>query len=192
MSSFNIEDTMLIIGDSPFIKQVEDKIQYVISRYYSIGINSVLNKFKTSYHAFIHASMIPYSNDKTEIKIICPYYLGDRVRSSNVEFYNIFKLDTFKETKIFKDNMLAWGGYTHDYAISYCIHKGFKNAILIGAADFIEGNHYSRPDKFIFSTKTKNDSKRFIKFCKSKINLYTCNPESSLDIEKININTLLS
>ena len=192
MTNFSVEDTMIILGDSPFIEQIEDRVQYVLSKYYSIGINTVLSKFKTTYHAFIHFSLIPYSKDNPEIKIICPYYLSDRVRKTNVEYYNIFKLDIPKETEVYKENALAWGGYTHDYAISYCIHKGFKNVILIGAADFIEGKHYSRPDKFIFSNKTKNDSKRFIKFCSSKINLYTCNPESELEINKIDINTLLS
>ncbi len=192
MTNFSVEDTIVILGDSPFLQDIESRIPLILNKYTSIGINTILSRYKTTYHAYIHYGMVHYTNDRHEIGIICPNYLSDRVRKDNVEYFDIFQFNIFKDKEIYQDGKLAWGGYTHDYAVSYCIHKGWKNVILLGAADFVKGEHYSRPDKFIFSNKTKADSLRFLKFCNKKANIYTCNPESELEINKIDINMLLS
>ena len=104
--------------------------------------------------------------------------------------YN-FKKDNAKN--IIKDRKLAWCGFTHDYAISYCIIKGYSRIILAGAADFIEGKHYSTDEEFRYSEKLKNMSKRFIEeICSQRASIFTLNPDSFLNIPRITISELLT
>ena len=51
-------------------------------------------------------------------------------------------LKKIQKKDLIKDRKLAWCGFTHDYAISYCIVKGYKNIVLAGASDFIGGGHF--------------------------------------------------
>ena len=181
---------ILILGDAPFLREIEDKINYVTNRYYTIGINRVINHFNIQKHIFTDFSMIGCSNKYYDIPAITLYSHGDLVRKAQKELINTFSYN--EDGEIQKDGKLAWCGFTHDYALSYCISKGYKEVVLIGAADFVGDGHYSIPAEFKRSQKLQEKSINFINnVCTKYLDVYTCNPNSSLSVPRISIDELL-
>lgn len=190
----NQSDIAIVLGDSPFLNEIEDKLQYALDRYFSIGINRVINKFRTNMHVCLDSRILPVANSHPEIPTVTLKAHGALVQKEQKEFFDTyafnFRLDTADD--ILKNKKLAWCGFTHDYALSYLISKGWKYIILIGAADFTQGTHFSNSDVFEPSNKLVELSKKFIeKVCTQKAHIYTCNPNSALDVPKISIEKLL-
>lgn len=186
--------TILIIGDSPFLGEVEEFLYYTIDKYPSIGINNAVRKYNVQMHIFQDVQFINLTNQYQNVKTITQYMYGDMIQKEKKELYNSYPFK-FKENTvddICKDGKLAWCGFTHDYAISYCILKEYQNIVLIGAADFTGKSHFLTEDEFKYSEKLKLQSKKFIEeICTQKANIYTCNPASILDIPRIEIKKLL-
>ena len=189
-----MDKTVLIIGDSPFLGEIEKYLHYVISKYPSIGINNAIRKYDVQMHAFQDAKFINLTNEYQNVKTVTLYMYGDMIQKEKKELYDSFpfKFKENTENDIFKDGRLAWCGFTHDYIISYCIFKGYRNIILIGAADFTGKKHFLTDEEFKYSEKLKFQSKKFIEeVCIKRANIYTCNPESILNIPRIKISELL-
>ena len=186
--------TVLIIGDSPFLGEVEDHIHYAIEKYPSIGINNAIRKYNVPMHIFQDAKFINLTNQYQDVKTITLYMYGDMIQKKKREMYDSYPFK-FKENTaddIFLNGRLAWCGFTHDYAISYCIMKGYKNIVLIGAADFTGKQHFLTEEEFKYSEKLKFQSKKFIEeVCTQRANIYTCNPASILEIPRVEINKLM-
>ena len=190
--SFSIQDTIVIIGDSPYLAEVEGIIHYIAQRYHSIGINRVVNKVRTEKQILTDLPVLKVANKHPYIPAITLYKYGDLVKTETKELYNTFVYDK-NNGVIYKDNELAWCGFTHDYAISYSIMKGYKNIVLIGAADFTQGAHYSNTDIFKPSNNLINLSKDYIEnTCSNYANIYTCNVKSALNVKRLAINSLLN
>ena len=186
--------TILMIGDSPFLGEVEEHLHYVIDKYPSIGINNALRKYNVQMHTFQDAKFINLTNQYPEVTTITQYAYGDMIQKEKRELYDsyIFKLKENTAQDIFKNRKLAWCGFTHDYILSYCIMKGYKNIILIGTADFTGTKHFLTNEEFKYSEKLKFQSKKFVEeVCTQRANIYTCNPASILEIPRISINELL-
>ena len=185
----------ILLVDSPFLGEVENKVQYVLDRYYSIGINRIITKFTTSAHVFVDPAWIRMTNERPNLFTISLYQYGDLINKKCKELYDSYTFDFNKGTskELLKNNALAWCGFTHDYALSYLISKGYDDIILIGTADFTSGLHYSNPYTLVCSDKLKLKSKKFIEeVCCQRANIVTCNSNSILDIPKISIDKLLS
>ena len=183
-----MESTIFIIGDSPFLGEIEDKIHYITEKYPTMGINNAIRKYNVSIHIFQDMKFVGLTNSYPEVKTVAPAWYGDLIQKENkelVESYT-FNFKTNTEEDIVKDGKLAWCGFTHDYAISYCIYKGYKNIVLVGAADFTGNKHYLTEEEFKYSEKLKLQSKKFIEeICSKKVNISTCNPDSILEIPRI-------
>lgn len=188
------ERTMIIVGDSPFMQTAEGKVQYLLSRYESMGINNAVVKYPVKIHVFQDMPFILMTNKFPEVKTVTLNAYGDMIQKSNKELYDSFgfNFNIHTDKDLFKDGKLAWCGFTHDYAITYSIHKGYQRIILLGAADFSGTTHYSTGTKFNYSEDLKWKSKRFIeKICSKHAQLLTCNPDSYLEIPRISIDELL-
>lgn len=186
--------TVLLIGDSPFLGTIKDKIHYLIDKYDSIGINNSVRLYPIKKHIFQDMKFIPLTLKYQEIPTVTLYMYGDMIAKDKRELIDSYTFDFLKNSSedIVKDGKLAWCGFTHDYAISYCIYKGYDKVILIGAADFISGGHYATQEDFIYAEKLKKQSKRFIEeVCSKKIKIYTLNPESFLNVSRISAEELL-
>lgn len=184
----------ILLGDSPFLGEIEKVVQYVLDRYYSMGINRVITKLRTSSHVFVDPSWMKLTNQNTEMFTLSLYRYGDLIAKENKELFDTytFNFDEDSEKDLLKDSKLAWCGFTHDYALSYLITKGFNDIVLIGTADFSNGNHYSVPYPLNCSDKLKAQSKRFIEeVCSKRALIRTCNPNSYLEVPRISINELL-
>ena len=190
--SFSIQDTIVIIGDSPYLAEVEGIIHYIAQRYHSIGINRVVNKVRTEKQILTDLPILKVANQHPYIPVITLYKYGDLIKTETKELYNTFVYDK-NNGVIYKDNELAWCGFTHDYAVSYSIMKGYKNIVLIGAADFVQGVHYSNTEIFKPSNDLVNLSKDYIEnTCSKYANIYTCNVKSILNIKRLSIKNLLN
>ena len=117
---------------------------------------------------------------------------GDAVMKENKEMFDTFTYGV-KSREIIEDGKLAWCGFTHDFVISYCVLKGFDRIGLVGTADFIDGGHYSHPDvRFNYSGILKASSIEFIEETYKKgIDIFTCNPNSELEIPYVSVEELL-
>lgn len=189
-----MNETIIIVGDSPFLINIEDKLSYALEKYESMGINNALLKHNVKYHIFQDEKFVKLSNKYPTVKTISLYMYGDLIKGDK-ELYDSYAYNFKKDNakNIIKDRKLAWCGFTHDYAISYCIIKGYSRIILAGAADFIEGKHYSTDEEFRYSEKLKNMSKRFIEeVCSQRASIFTLNPDSFLNIPRITISELLT
>lgn len=194
MRDKEMENTILIIGDSPFLGEVEGKLHYLLEKYPSIGINNAIRKYNVTMHAFQDAKFINLTNQYQNVKTVTLYMYGDMIQKTNRETYDSYPFDFKNNTPddILYSGRLAWCGFTHDYVISFCIIKGYKNIVLIGAADFTGNKHYLTEEEFKYSEKLKMHSKKYIEeICSQRANIYTCNPNSFLDIPRISIDNLL-
>ena len=190
----NQSDIAIVLGDSPFLNEIEDKLQYTLDRYFSIGINRVINKFRTNMQVCLDSRILPVANSHPEIPTVTLKAHGALVQKEQKEFFDTYAFDFRLNTAndILKDKKLAWCGFTHDYALSYLISKGWKYIILIGAADFTQGTHFSNEEIFNPSRRLIELSKKFIEeVCTQKAKIFTCNPKSSLSVPRLDIERLL-
>lgn len=191
---FNKENTVLIVGDSPYLNEIEDKLAYLIEKYPSLGINNIIRKYPTQTHIFQDIPFCVLTNKYPEIKTVAPLVHGDLILKENKELIDSYTYNFMLNNaeNIYKDGKLAWCGFTHDYALSYCIYKGYENVILVGAADFEQGKHYITDQEFSPSQLLSVNSKNFIeKICTQRANIYTCNPNSWLNVPRVDIDELL-
>ena len=77
--------TALIIGDSPFLGEVQDKLLYVLNRYDSFGMNSIVKRYKTNAHIFLDMLFIPLTNALQDMKTVTLYSYGDAIQKENKE-----------------------------------------------------------------------------------------------------------
>lgn len=185
---------ILIIGDSPFLGEIENKLHYLLELYPSLGINNAIRRYNIQSHIFQDMKFVTLTNRYSEIKTVSLFMYGDAIQKENKELIDSYTFNFKKDTcaDLLKGSRLAWCGFTHDYAISYCITKGYTDIILAGTADFIGKQHYITSEIFSPSEKLVRLSKKFIEeICTQRANIYTLNPNSSLDIPKIDIDSLL-
>lgn len=183
-----MDKIVFIIGDSPFLGEIEDKIHYITEKYPSIGINNAIRKYHISTHIFQDMKFAKLTNLYPEVKTVAPAWYGDLIQKDNKELIASYTFDCKGGTEedIIKDDKLAWCGFTHDYAISYCILKGYDKIILMGAADFTGNKHYLTEEEFNYSEKLKYNSKKFIEeVCSKKAQIMTCNPNSILSVPRV-------
>lgn len=189
-----IENTIIIVGDSPFLETQDKYIRYVLEKYSSLGINNAIRNYNVSAHIFQDMKFIGLTNKYPDLKTITLYRYGDLIQKEDKELYDsfTFKFKINTEEDIVKENKLAWCGFTHDYAISYSIMKGYKNIVLLGTADFDGNKHFATEEDFKYSEDLKNKSKKFIEeICSKKATIVTCNPNSYLNIPRIFLRSLL-
>ena len=188
-----LENTVIIVGDSPFLATIEDKIHYLLERYDSIGINNAIRLYNVKEHVFLDDKFIPLTNQYPDVKTITLYKYGDAIKNCK-ELYDSYSFNFKKDTEkdLMKDRKLAWCGFTHDFAVSYCIIKGYKRIILAGTADFTVNKHYITDEDFNYAEKLKENSKRFLEeVCSKRAEIYTLNKDSILEVPKLDIDFLL-
>ena len=194
--------TALIIGDSPLIKKVEYELPYILNKYFSLGINRIIQMYPTSKHIFLDVGMINITNKYQNIPVITVPQYDPLIITKERELINTFCnpvdliYDCLQDIKIINQyGELAWCGFTHDYAISYLIHQGYKNIVLIGTADFTLGTHYINKNVvFHRSDRLQKHSIQFINYLHQAhyATFYTINENSPLNINYITVEDLMN
>ena len=80
-----MNETVLIIGDSPFLGEIEGQVHYLLEKYPSIGINHALTKYNVKTHIFQDMRFIELTNQYPEVKTVAPAWYGDMVQKENKE-----------------------------------------------------------------------------------------------------------
>lgn len=183
-------ERVILLGDSPFLKQTEHILHYVLDRFPVIGINEVIKKCRVDKHIFTDMNVAYLTNCYIDTPTISLNSYGDLIQKENKELIDTFTYEG--DLCIKKNNKLAWCGFTHDYALSYLITKGVKEVVLLGAADFIDGVHYSNDREFRHSKKLQQKSIDFIRDCyNTYLTIRTCNPNSKAGVPYVPIEELL-
>jgi hypothetical protein len=195
----------LILGDSPIIQTIEKYIPNLLFLYPSIGINRIIRKFQTTKHIFVDDRILPVTNEFPNMPVITIKQNGSKVNKPKElkELINVYSphnnsfVKTINTDNIEVENSkgeLLWYGFSHDYAISYLIRKGYDMIVLVGTADFIDGNHYvANQEYFQRSNRLQNYSKQYIEYVNENIiPIYTINPNPIINIPTITIEELIT
>ena len=76
---------VVLLGDSPFLGEVENKVQYALERCYSMGINRIITKFRTDAHVFVDPFLLKLTNNYPELFTLSLKKYGDLVMKNNKE-----------------------------------------------------------------------------------------------------------
>ena len=197
----NKNNTAIIFGCSPFVNKIsKDNINYLIDNYYHIGINNFISLYPNIKNILF--------SDYGVYDLIRPSLSGQNILLSQTAYYHNFELDNREKPKnieyvfdarleIFHDlskNMLCMFKTSALPAINYTYLKGYKNIVLCGVDLTENWNHfyseqYSKNDIIRSSSRVTKMRELLYEF-KNYVNLYQLNPESDLDIEKINMENL--
>lgn len=191
--------TLLLIGRSPILDSTSEHVNYLVDLYPSIGINSISTVVNTKYCAFLDDSFKSYINkvpkDTELITLEKNIVLSERWVG---HFYETFRPSIRDYTKdlVVSEGKLAYFGFTHDMCISWAVLNGYKNIVLIGAADF-DSEVYADLDAnvhtpvFIRNDGVRDSSIDAIEnFYSKHINIFTVNENSMLKVPRITIDEL--
>ena len=197
----NKNNTAIIFGCSPFINKIsQDNINYLINNYYHIGINNFI-------HIYPNIKNILFSDygvydwikqclNNQNIIISQTAYrhnfiLENREKPKNIEYIFDARSEIFHDLS---KNMLCMYKTSALPAINYAYLKGYKNIVLCGVDLTENWNHFyschDTSNDIIRSPKRIEKIRELLYQFKDYVNLYQLNPESDLDIEKINIGEL--
>ena len=73
----------IVLGDSPFLNEVEHILHYVLDRNYVIGINGVVKKCRVDMHAFTDTGLLKITNAYPSVPSLTLYSYGDLVQKKN-------------------------------------------------------------------------------------------------------------
>ena len=65
-----MDKTIIIVGDSPFLANVENKMHYILEKYNSIGINNSILRYNVGLHIFQDEKFVKLTNKYKNIKTI--------------------------------------------------------------------------------------------------------------------------
>lgn len=198
MNNFTVDNTVIIIGKSPIIDDVNiyTKLPDLQSKFHNIGINQIAIPLRTEYIAFV---------DKKAIISLKYIHLSTKIISIDKNATTSFEGDFYRSDHIpldkppFYNNTYSYYGFTHDICISWAYKNNFKNIILVGVADFTENSVYSSftdglpnmNSNFHYHNDCKAKSIKFIENAQKYINIYTINPKSVLNVPRISLDLLL-
>jgi len=181
------------------MNNVLEHVNYLVDIYPSIAINSTATVVKSKYCAFLDdfkhfINSVPLS---TELITLEKYIvLSERWTGHFYETFRPSKVDSSKGLVV-QDGKLAYFGFTHDMCISWAILKGYKNIVLIGAADFDTESYADIPNLVKYSPLFNRDkgvqdssidaiNNLYTKY----INIFTINDNSMLRVPRVTIDEL--
>ena len=197
----NKNNTAIIFGCSPFINKIsENKMNYIIDNYYHIGLNHFVYKYPnvknilfSDYNTYdaiknnINNQNIILSKTAYDFNFI----KDNKIKPKNIEYIFDARSEIFHDLS---KNMLCMFKTSALPAINYAYLKGYKNIILCGVDLTENWNHFysnnTTSNDIIRSPKRINRMREILYKFKDYVNLYQLNPESDLDIKKINIGEL--
>ena len=193
----NKNNTAIIFGCSPFINKLNDKdIEYLIDNYYHIGINNFIDIYPNIKNILfsdygVYDWIAPKLNNQNIILSQTAYrhnfILENRDKPKNIEYIFDARQEIFHDLS---KNILCMFKTSALPAINYAYLKGYKNIILCGVDLTENWNHFYEHNIINRTPRRINQMRELLYKFKDYVNLYQLNPESDLDIKKINIGDL--
>lgn len=197
---FNFDDTLILFGRSPFINKIAKDIPDLCQKYHTMGCNYFCNTFPMVEYVIFYDDISPDVQDNSTI-VTNILFLRKKTNCQNL-LENHEKKELFVIHKNFK-------GFAKDKgSLNFCIHtpsiafdwaykKGFKNVIIAGIDLTLENTHFdykTTPDQngHTFKDNSLMIARKHLKEIAQKhLNIYQLNPDSDLDLPKLNIADLL-
>lgn len=178
-----MEDTLILFGRSPFINTIRDKIPYLISKYHTMGVNYFCNSFPDVEYVIFYDNIVP---DVKKSTIITSFKnlekdAANLIYSHKYELYNVKRNN--KEFSKDKSTLHFWI-HTPSMALNWAYQKGFRNVVLAGI-DLNHGRFDSFPSREFSDTALKEARNHLTKIATQYLNIYQLNPDSDLDLPKI-------
>lgn len=197
---FNFDDTLILFGRSPFINKIADFIPDLCSKYHTMGCNYFCNTFPMVEYVIFHDDICPNVSDNSTI-ITNILYLRKKSNCQNL-LENHEKKELFvihRNFKKFADDIgsLNFCIHTPSMAFDWAYKKGFKNVILAGIDLTSQNQHFdykTTPDQngHTFQEQSLLKAREHLYNVANKhLNIYQLNPDSDLDLPKLNIADLL-
>lgn len=198
---FNCDDTLILFGRSPYINKIADYIPGLCKKYHTMGCNYFCNTFPMVEYVIFFDDIVP--NVQYHQKIITNIlYLCREKSKCNKLLKTHDKKELWvihKNGKRFAPDVTSLNFFIHtpSMAFDWANKKGFKNVILAGIDLNSDNRHFdykTTPDQdgHTFKTDTLINARHHLKNVALKyLNIYQLNPESDLDLPKINITDLL-
>lgn len=193
----NKNNTAIIFGCSPFINKIsQDNINYLINNYYHIGINNFIQKYPNIKNILfsdygVYDWIKQYLNNQNIIISQTAYHhnfeLENKIKPKNIEFIFDARSEIFHDLS---KNMLCMFKTSALPAINYAYLKEYENIILCGVDLTENWNHFYEHNIINRTPRRINQMRELLYKFKDYVNLYQLNPESDLDIKKINIGDL--
>lgn len=190
---FQKNNTCIIFGSSPFINELgKEKIELLQKNYTTFGINC----FPIAYNNVDYWIWSDYGNCENFL----PYIKNHKIITSlevkrkelNNKIYPHYIFEGVAEIQHSLNNNLAIYKTTAHPAINYAYLIGFKNIILVGIDLSSNWEHFYNLDNTTRTNKRIERIRNKLYEFKQFINLYTLNPNSDLDIQKIKFEDLIS
>lgn len=179
-----MEDTLILFGRSPFINKIRDKIPYLISKYHTMGCNTFCESFPDVEYVIFYDDIAPKVKDSiiiTDIKNK-DRNAHDLLQTHKHELYIVNKDDWFFSKEKSTLNLCV---HTPSMALNWAYQKGFKNVVIAGI-DLIPDTKHFDSEKKIFPQEAINQARRHLtKIATQYLNIYQLNPDSDLDLPKI-------
>lgn len=194
------DDTLILFGRSPFINKIADFIPDLCKKYHTMGCNYFCNTFPMVEYVIFHDDISPNVAENSTI-ITNIIYLRKKSNCQNLlenhdrkELYVIHK--NFKKFADDKGS-LNFCIHTPSMAFDWAYKKGFKNVIIAGIDLTLENTHFdykTTPDQngHTFQEQSLLKAREHLYNVANKhLNLYQLNPDSDLNIPKLNIADLI-
>lgn len=197
---FNFDDTLILFGRSPFINEISDYIPDICSKYHTIGCNYFCNTFPMVEYVIFYDDILPNVPENATIITNILYLRKKSNCQQLLEKHE--KKELFVIHKNFKSfaldrNSLNFCIHTPSIAFDWAYKKGFKNVIIAGIDLNTNNQHFdyqTTPDQngHTFKDHSILAARKHLKEIAQKhLHIYQLNPESDLDLPKINIADLL-
>lgn len=190
-------NTAIIFGCSPFINKIsQDNINYLIDNYYHIGLNNFVHIYPNIKNILfsdygVYDWIKSYLNNQNIIISQTAYrhnfILENRDKPKNIEYIFDARSEIFHDLS---KNMLCMFKTSALPAINYAYLLGYKNIILCGIDLTENWNHFYEHGQINRTSVRINQMRELLYKFKDYVNLYQLNPESDLDIKKINMGDL--
>lgn len=189
-------NTLIIFGSSPYINIIKDKISKIQKKWQTLGLN-VFPAFygNVNYwlwcdtNAFTSYIIEHYKPDKHKLIAEESVYKNE-IKKFNIAPYKIFKA-TRKFFKHQKENEYFVYKTSVHLAINFAIKEGFKNVVLIGVDLTTDWKHFYEKNKVRGANKIAS-MRQYLYDFKKYINIYKVNPDSDLQLEKLDLNYLIN
>ena len=183
-----VSKQVIILGRSPFVEKVKDSLPKLIKRYFTVGINQIVDVYPEVDVAFFF--------DKQDLNI----YKNNRIviNESNVnpKISSSLNIETFSHqgANISLDkntNVVGFSELSITSCLNWCYKQGFTTAYLIGH-DLNYGQwEYSYSGKILNPAEFKIKKARdFIYKMNRFMNIYQVNPDSDMALVHIPIELL--
>ena len=192
--NINKDNTLIVFGGSPYIKEIQHLIPNIQANYDTLGLNLLPTSYPNfKYWCWCDLYLTSFFKDFSLQNYII--ITTKEVKKRELDLLNIplnpnnfYFQETIENIPIKKheQRLLIWKTSVHA-AINYAIVSGFKNVVLIGIDLEENWGHYYSEENVRRPARRIQRMREYLYNFKEYINIYKTNKNNTLDLEWIDI-----